>query len=313
MDQKGQIMVTTPAAKTRTRKPAAPKPTLETKTVSQQEEKHAIYRELTEDQRQAKIQAYAALKGAGLEIPTEISADVEIWIAEEEVRRAEEEASVRALQEAYEEENAKGPWYVRNLYPAPQSLRLDRQEDGKRRIELKPRGVPGDMHPLLEDDLKDPILTLNLNQGLIEVIPAGEAKLIIEKQVTNVQNRVHTPLNILRNAKGEAYESPNPVKVEVEYGQQGVVVASLDPRVNSGQLTDKEIGQVSRLEATRTTVSGFVPTGGNPAIISDGFAAINDKNAAARIADDIARRKGAGGIEAGIGNLTVTVAPTQKG
>lgn len=297
---------TTAAKKTATTRKTAPKaaakPVVETVTP-----------ELSEDQRLAKVQAYAALKAADLPIPAEIADDVEVWIAEEEARRAEDETSVRALQEAYDEENAKGPWYVRNLYPAPQSIRLDRQEDGKRRIELKPRGVPGDMHPLLDEDLNDPVLKQTLVHGLIEVIPAGEAKLIGDKQLTNVSNRVHTPLSILRNAKGEAYESPNPVKVEVEYNRQGVVVATLDPRVNSGQLTDKEIGTASRLENTRATASGYVPTGGNPAIISDGFQAANDKNAAARIADDIARRRGAGGIESGIGNLTVTVAPTQKG
>jgi hypothetical protein len=288
---------------TRARRPAK-------KTVAAAPKPEVPKVELTDEQRQAKIQAYASLKGANLPIPKEISTDVEGWIKEENARRAAEEKVIKASQKETEAENKKGPWYVRNLYPAPQSIRLDRQTE-KRRIELKPRGVPGDLHPLLEGDLEDPILKLNLGQGLIEVIPAGEAKLIIDKQVTNVQNRQHTPISILRNERGEAYGEGS-VKVEAEFNSQGVTVASIDPGVLQGRYSDSQVaradGGISR------TVSGFVPTGGNPAIISDGFNPNpNDPNAAAKIADDIARRRGAGGIEAGIGGLQVVVNPTQRG
>jgi hypothetical protein len=263
--------------------------------------------ELTDDQRQAKYQAYAALKSAGLPIPSEISADVELWIKEEEQRRADIEKAQKAAAKELEAIDKKGPWYVRNLYPAPFSLRLDRQTE-KRRIELKPRGKPGDLHPLTKEDLEDPILKRNLSTGIIEVISASVANKIIENQVNNVENRVHTPFDILRNEKGEKY-SPGSIKVEAEFNSQGVTVATLDPGVLQGQYSDKQVARADG--GLSRTVSGFVPTGGNPAIISDGFNP-NDPNARAKITDDIARRRGAGGIEAGIGGLSVVVNPTQK-
>lgn len=299
----------TPAARTTRRK---------TTTVS--------HKKVDETTKQGMLEAYSALQQAGVPIPEELLV-VEEWVAEIQAERAAEEA--RLAKEAAKREaelaeaNKNGPWYVRNGYPAPFNLRLDRQIE-KRRIELKPRGMPGDLHPLQEDDLKDPVLRTNLNLGLIEVIPAGEANLIIEKQMTNSSQRVHTPLALLRNATGEMYKQ-GAVKVEAEFNSQGITVAQLDPRTQTGELHDRDIKRDAGLTRTKpgepivtggsvvdqatSVVSTFVPTGGNPASIQFGM----NENAQAKIADDIARRKNIQGPAAGLNpGIQVVVEPTRR-
>lgn len=280
---------------------------------------------LTEEQMQAKLEAYNALKSVGLDIPEELKI-VEDWIAQLLAERQAQEAVEAEIQAEIHKVNAAGPWYVRNGYPAPFNLRLDRQTE-KRRIELKPRGTPGDMHPLKDEDLKDPVLNQNLHLGLIEIIPAGEAALIIERQTTNMGHRVHTPLAVLRNELGQIYKEGQ-VKVEAEFNSQGVTVAAVDPRVLQGQLHDREVGGtrgtggITRVlpgtdipktqayeQATSVVHSAFVPTGGNQAIVQYG-PLVND--ARAKVTDDLARRKGGEGPKAGLGDVTVTVDPVVK-
>jgi hypothetical protein len=316
--------------KTTPRKPAAKKPKpieVEVALTGDAAPQHPGPLPLTEEERQAKLTAYSALRSVGLPIPEELATEVEGWIADYDAAREAENATLQTEAEQIAEENKNGPWYVRNGYPAPFNFRLDRQTE-KRRIELKPRGTPGDLHPLQDDDLKDPVLRRNVAIGLLEVIPAGEANIIIAKQTTNMGQRIHTPINILRNELGQPYQQ-GAVRVEAEFNSQGVTVATLDPNQLQGHVHDKDIGgrgswgglqrvnpklpqgptQPGENQAT-SIVSGFVPTGGNPAIISQG--GIFADNARAKAVDDLARRKGLQGPAAGLGGVTVTVEPTVK-
>jgi hypothetical protein len=267
---------------------------------------------LTEAEREAKLGAYIACRNAGISIPAELSV-VEDWIAEEQERRKVEEAERAKYQHELDAENKAGPWYVRNGYVAPFSLRLDRQTE-KRRIQLAPRGKPGDLHPLEEGDLNDINLKRNVAIGVIEVVPAGEANRIMDHQTTNMGPRVHTPTAILRNAKGEEY-APGAIKTEIEFNQQGVTVGVINPDQMQGKITDKSLGGVGSFGGIQRTdgrevASQFVPTGGGTASVQG--RPMTSEEAQLRIADDLARRKGGQGPAAGIGGLSVSVAPVQK-
>jgi hypothetical protein len=267
---------------------------------------------LDEGQRNAKIQAYTALKGAGADVPAELATEVEEWILAQQARQAAAEETQAQEQKRIDKENADGPWWVRNAYPAPFSIRLERQEK-KKRIELKARGHRGDLFPLQDGDLDDPNLQSNLNTGFIEIVPNGEAKNILSKQTQNLQ-RAHVPIAILRNEKGEPY-NPGSLKLEAEFNSQGVVVAYEDPSIGKqhenikwgggGQKTGlvrAQPGQPAPQAQVPQQVAQFVPTGGNPAIISSGFS--ND--AQARISDDLARRRGT------VPQLAVSIDPVQR-
>lgn len=277
-------------------------------------------REYTEEERQALLTTYNSLTAAGLPVPAEINDVVQDWVAAERARREAEEAEREFHRAALEEENRAGPWYVRNGYTAPLSLRLDRQTE-KRRIELKPRGVPGDMHPLEDSDLKDPILKRNVTIGVCEIIPAGEANRILERQTTNMGERVHTPTAILRNSQGQGYSTP--VRTEIEYNAQGAVVGVINPEQIQGGVADKAVardGGVQRVNQVNQTpqreiASQFIPTGGNPAVIDNGNGVIPPPldPVQAKIRDDLARRKRIEGPAAALGGMQVTVNPTQRG
>lgn len=263
----------------------------------------------TAEQKHAKVQAYATLKNAGLEIPAELALEVEALVAAQIQKEKENTQALQAAQSAEEKaikaQNEEGPKWVRNLFNGPFSFRLKRQDEKEKKVELKPRGQRGDLYQLEEKDLKDSNLLMQLETGFVELIGDGEAKLIISKQVRNMRGQ-HTPLAVLRNEHGKIYEG-DPLKVELEYSQQGITVGVTDPRINPED--DKSVARARGLGLLRPEqVSQFVPTGGNPAIISDGFA---DRDARARIADDIARRKGLEGPESA-GILSVQIAPTEK-
>lgn len=269
---------------------------------------------LGEAQRQAKLQAYTSLKSAGVDIPAELASEVEEWIVAQQARQKAAQETQTQEQQRIDKENEEGPWWVRNAYNAPFSLRLERQ-DKKKRIELKARGQRGDMFPLQEGDLDDPTLQSNLNTKLIEIIPNGEAKNVLSKQTMNLQ-REHVPIAILRNEKGEPYK-PESLKLEAEWNSQGVVVAYEDPNIGSqhehikwggrnsagGGLIRAQPGQPNPafVQPQPQQVAQFVPTGGNPAIISSGFS-----DSQTKIADDLARRRGT------VPQLAVSVAPVQR-
>ena len=282
------------ATKTRARKVA-------TKTATPK----IVTHEFTEEQWAALLETYTTLKAAGLHIPTEVSEPVDAWLAKQtavEIEEAEHQESEAAI---LAEEDTEGPKWIRNLYTSPFSLRLQRQ-DKKQRIELKPRGVRGDMFPLESGDENDHILIANL--GRVEIIGNGTAKRVAAGQTHNIQ-KTNTTLALIRN------ENDKPITkltVATEYNQQGVVVGYIDPNYqakNEEGAGGKAKAVLGDLNRQPEQVSQFVPTGGNPAIISQG--PLTD-NARAAVSDKLARIKGAKGRPEEVLGLTVSVEPTRS-
>jgi hypothetical protein len=263
--------------------------------------------ELYDSPRWAKlVETYISLKDLGLPIPSDLAKPVEEWIekqvkAEEAVLEAGD-AEAKAIAKA----DTEGPKWVRNLYNSPFSLRLQRQ-DKKQRIELKPRGVRGDMHPLEPGDENDHVLINNL--GFVEVIGDGTAKKVAEGQTHNIQ-KTNSTLALITNELGEPIKK---LTVETEYNQQGVVVGYVDPNLHA-KLEQGEFGRSKSalgdlVRQQPEQVSQFIPTGGNPAIVSQG--PLTD-NARAAVADKLARLKGVQGRPEEVLGLTVSVEPTRS-
>ena len=231
---------------------------------------------------------------------------------------SEKEDAKEALQRAIDREKAKkvgveaskaeDTWYVRNLRHVEVGFRLERQSGpGKRRTELKPRGQRGDLKKLEPGDLTDTSLQTQVSYGVVEIINGVEAKRVIENQATNQQQAVHPAMAMLRNELGQPYED-GAVKVDPEFNSQGVVVAHLKPQGGGAG----EIPGLGRAgidwNAARNGPAQAAP-GGNPAIISDGFA----RPDVAAQQDAVARQKGLEGPAAGLGGgVQVTVGEVQK-
>lgn len=285
------------ATKTRARKPAAPK--VETAETPDYNSPHWA----------KLVETYVSLKDLGLPIPEDLAVPVEEWI-EKQVKAEEAVLEAGAAEaEAVAEADAKGPKYVRNLLTSPFHLRLQRQnqKDGIRRIELKPRGVRGDMHPLEPGDENDPTLAGSL--GYVEIIGFGTAKKVQEGQTHNIQ-KTNTTLAMITNELGEPI---NKLTVETEYNQQGVTVAYIDPaqhaKLEQGEFgrSRSPLGDLTRQQPD--LVSHYLPTGGNPAIVSQG--PLTD-NARAAVADKLARIKGRQGRPEEVLGLSVSVEPTRQ-
>lgn len=159
-------------------------------------------------------------------------------------------------------------WYMRNLRAMDVGFRLSRQnQEGAKRTNLKPRGQRGDMVKLDPNDLRDSELQTQIAFGLIEVIPEGEALAALKKQYTNAGNQIPPHIAMLRNERGEEYNLP--VRTVTDEEAMGYKVADLDPGLMQGKLSDKEI----KRDGGFAQNASQTPTGGNPAIISDGFMA----------------------------------------
>lgn len=277
--------------KTVTRKKAAPrKPAVPKQTATH---------EFTEEQWAALLETYTTLKAAELPIPSEVADPVNAWLDRQKAIEIEATQAQEAESAVLAEEDAAGPKWVRNLYTSPFSLRLQRQSDTKtRRIELKPRGVRGDMFPLEDGDEKDHILIANL--GRVEIIGDGTAKRVLAGQTHNIQ-KTNTTLAMITNEVGEPIKR---LTVETEYNQQGVVVGYIDPNAKP----KAPLGGILRPNQVPDQVTHFIPTGGNPAIVSQG--PLTD-NAKAAVADKLARIKGAQGRPEEVLGLTVSVEPTR--
>jgi len=153
-------------------------------------------------------------------------------------------------------------------------------------------------------DEKDQGVVTSVNAGYIELIGQTEAEDVIQHQTQNIQ-RVHSPIAVLTNEKGERPEGGFNVKVETEHGKQGVVVGVIKPEESQRH----GLGTIYRPEQTQR----FFPTGGNPAIVSSGYdQPALGKDAKASILDDLARRKGVQGRPEDVLNLSVTVEPPQR-
>lgn len=219
-----------------------------------------------------------------------------------------------AREEAIEAEAKKagtspGPgFYVRNLHYVDVGFRLESQEgQGKKRTDLKPRGQRGDLKKISNKDLNDSSLLSQIDIGLVEIITEHEAREVISKQSTNATQIPHPAMASLRNELDQPYEQ-GAVKVEASFEDQGVVVAHLNPQGGgAGELPNRGKGGID-WEAAKSGISQNAPAGGNPAIISDGFA----RNDAAAAKDAVARRKDLEGPAAGLGGVKVTVGETQR-
>jgi hypothetical protein len=223
--------------------------------------------------------------------------------------------AAKAAVEAAEQEAAKpveatdapqaGPFYARNLRNVEVGFRLARQDKGKKRFDLKPRGQRGDLVKLLPEDLEDDTLLNQVNYGVIEIITAAEAKAALEKQSTNAQQAIHPAMALLRNELGQPY-APENIRTEAEFNSQGITVAQLKPV--GGEFGEIEFDRANRGSFNRNQPVNNTAPGGTPAIISDGFA----RNDSAAQADAVARRKDLQGPEAGLGGVSVVVEPTQR-
>lgn len=331
---------TTPAA----RKPrATSKPRTAKTAVNNTTEAHAVTTETVAEtveypipgqtaQQQALVNSYWSLKNAGLPVPDAIRVPVEQMIAQvrdEVVQEREAQANAeKAHEEKIQHLNETGPLYIRNMTHTEFNLRLDSQQGNgnirPRRIQLKPRGMRGDMHPIKEEDHQDPILITNLNMGLLELIPAGVAQTIIEKQTRNMnQQKVHpshqilaNEYKILRDNHVDVAEHPT-IKIEAEYNSQGITVATVDPRVSQGGFEDKTLQRSGDLQGglSRTSPeevrSQFIPTNGQAASIQIAPTQNLSSEQVRKIRDDIARRTDLEGPAAGLGNVRVVVEPTR--
>lgn len=193
-----------------------------------------------------------------------------------------------------------GPWFIRNLRNVEVHFRLGRQEgQTKKRTNLEPRGSRGDILKIENDDLNDENLITQVSYGLIEIITAAEARKVIDGQSVNQQQAVHPAMALLRNELGQPYQQTEVPVV----GDNSYTVAHLNPQGGeAGALP----GQGRGVD-WNAIHSGNAGVGGNPSIVSDGFAAPPEVQA-----DVIARRKDIEGPAAGLGGVKVTVEPTQR-
>jgi hypothetical protein len=193
-------------------------------------------------------------------------------------------------------------FFARNLRNVDLGFRLTRQDGKKKRTNLKARGRRGDLVKLTPEDLTDQAMLDQVNAGLIEVITKNEAQNIVSKQSTNHKEAVHPAMEMLRNELGQEY-APGAFRVEAEYNNQGETVATVEG-VNEGASRQ----QINSGGIQRSTGN----VGGNPNIVSDGFAEAPSGQEADYHRDQIARQNNTEGPAAGLGDITVTVDPVQK-
>lgn len=179
------------------------------------------------------------------------------------------------------------PAYIRNIRYTPVSCRVSNE----RRIELKPRGMRGDMAKISKQEFEDHRVQANL--GLIfEPLTKAQAEKIWDDQLTNQQAH-HPALNSLRNDKGEEFDNKDVVVKEETFEDQGVVVAEL----NDGQMViDRGLG-IQRFSG--------IGTQDNPLPIPSDLPP--DEQA------DWVARQNLEGPAAGLGNMNVTIDETQQG
>lgn len=199
-------------------------------------------------------------------------------------------------------------WYARNLRGVEFRMRLGRQTDKQAPKPLKPRGQRGDMIRLEPGDLTDEYLLANIELNCVEVITQAEAQKVITGQSTNQQTAAHPAKAMLRNPLGQEY-AEGAIQGVDQHVDQSVVVAELEPV--GGEYGEIKFSRQQRGSFERTTqVDGQSAEqdrqlGGNPHIVSDGFAA-------ARAADAHARRKDLQGPEAGLPAGTRVTVDTPK-
>lgn len=142
--------------------------------------------------------------------------------------------------------------YYRNLHQVPVSFRLSAADGSRygRRVDLQPRGMRGDVAPVVKGEEDNNIFQMNLN-SLFEVITESEASLVTEKQNTNRQ--AYHPTSALTNENGQ----PMSVKVEEEQALRSIPAAKLDGQGQMDVITRTG-------DTTGPAASNAVGTVGNP-------------------------------------------------
>lgn len=321
----------TPAKRASTKKPAPKKDPLEGLSV---------------EQIQSAVRAGQELESAGLPVPAKVKQITEAWQSKfssatredlkRELAKMDEleinhqpnvvdagQIVVHPVSQPPKRSNVQN--YIRTIYNAPFHFRWTTDEGKKKEYRLEARGQRGDIHPIAVKDAEDSAfqhaLTTNVNLGAVEIISAEEADYIVARQTTNQATvRQHNAVAALRGPQGKPYldangNQINPVRTEAEFNEQGVVVARLKPMEGTSEIGEVVVdrGGINR----NPQVTPQRQLGGNPAILSDGFAESSQfipapaDNVQAKIADDLARQKGVGGVGA-TGIQQVTVAPVQR-
>lgn len=280
-----------------------------TKTASKRKPTKDPLEGLSTEQIQAAVRAGQELADAGLPVPAKVKQITAAWAKKNSIDPVPERQVIEAEGTMHRTKPKSNTKWIRAVYNAPFSFRWNNDADKRCEINLEPRGQRGDLYPISnkeeEDSAFQHALRDNLNLGLIEIISDKEATEVIDKQTTN-QTRVHTPTSILRSETGKEY-APEDIHLASDHVDQGIVVAKLTPSEHSS-----EIGEIT---VDRGGINRQL--GGNPAIVSDGFAEqrqfVPSPNLAQqKIADDIARRKNIEG-PAAAGIQTVSVGPVQRG
>lgn len=271
-----------PAAKKSTPRKAAVKPS--PRNEGPTEDQARTLRDNVVAQQRAKLETYAALKEQGLPIPEDLRREVEATLPAQENPQL----------------------YVRNTSYTMFRFKLARHTPQQRGVVLQARGTRGDLAPVTDEDLKDPILTSNLNSRYLELLTHEEAQEVVSKQTTN-QQAVHPAMAALRNELGKPYEA-GAVSMGPSPDEQAITVAHLDDGqigFDRGGIANRVRGEMpgtpeyvvgaepqhrpanedpaflSDLRARqrghnpagelKVSVDPPVKTGGNPKIISDGF------------------------------------------
>lgn len=196
----------------------------------------------------------------------------------------EEDPLVRKLDEDKEPEEQV--WFARNLRNVEFRMRLGREKEPRAPKPLQPRGQRGDMKKLEKDDLNDEFLLANIELQCIEIITAAEAAKVVKAQSTNMQQSVHPAVDMLRSPTGEKIGFED----AASYVDESVVVAELNPVAGEyGEIVVNR-GGIQRTQGQAPEMGRQL--GGNPHLLSDGFAA-------ERARDEVARQKNIEGPAAG--------------
>lgn len=207
----------------------------------------------------------------------------------------------RALEEpvVYKKETPGPPTYfARNKTGIEFRMRLNRHKDARGPRALNPRGQRNDMMKLDPEDLEDEHLIANVELGCIEIITAAEAAEVSKKQAKNQTQAVHPAKALLRDEYGNEVTFHG----AEEYVDQSVTVAYTTPVGGEyGEVVVDRSG-INRAGGQAAEVGRTL--GGNPHLLSDGFAA-------ERARDEVARQKNIEGPAAG-GVTSVAITPPMK-
>lgn len=133
--------------------------------------------------------------------------------------------------------------WIRNLHYGAGGARFDLLTYDKR-IELAPRGHIGDLLQTTEEMREDPRYQRN-KDILFEEVSRETAMRILDKQNTNAQAyRGPTPMDFIRNEKGEKYAQVRAV-IEPSFESQGIVVGQVSTPNPEGGQSARDIGNVS--------------------------------------------------------------------